>query len=287
VEVTLQNHDATPVAGTLRGHFGDVAFETPVRLAASETKAVKLDPATHPALRLHNPKLWWPVGYGEASLYPVELKFESERRGVSDEKSFQSGVRQFTSSEEGGALRLVDQRAALRERAGATGAFGESMLRYRAHASTTRPCATTREMNLTMIRNWVGQIGDDAFMKPATGMASWCGRTSGWLTRGTVGPVGQRKCSCTTRGTSSCGSATMPRWTYCGRNEGFRRTVLDDGLRQMLAELQPGLHYIGSSADNVVSGPRAVIKPCQRNSTSPSGRRRNCTANWACRTSSR
>ena len=253
VEVTLQNHDATPVAGTLRGHFGDVAFETPVRLAASETKAVKLDPATHPALRLHNPKLWWPVGYGEASLYPVELKFESERRGVSDEKSFQSGVRQFTSSEEGGALRLWINGRRFVARGGNWG-FGESMLRYRAREYDTA-VRYHREMNLTMIRNWVGQIGDDAFYEACDrhGVVVW---QDFWLANPWDGPDpsdnemflhNARDFVLRIRNHASLG-------LYCGRNEGFPPKVLDDGLRQMLAELQPGLHYIGSSADNVVSG---------------------------------
>jgi hypothetical protein len=41
---------------------------------------------------------------------------------------------------------------------------------------------------------------------------------------------------------------------YCGRNEGFPPKPLDDGIRSTLAELHPGLHYIPSSADEVVSG---------------------------------
>jgi beta-galactosidase/beta-glucuronidase len=41
---------------------------------------------------------------------------------------------------------------------------------------------------------------------------------------------------------------------YCGRNEGYPPKPLDDGIRETLAELHPGLHYISSSADDVVSG---------------------------------
>ena len=41
---------------------------------------------------------------------------------------------------------------------------------------------------------------------------------------------------------------------YCGRNEGYPPKPLDDGIRAALAELHPGLHYIPSSADDVVSG---------------------------------
>ncbi len=253
VEVTLQNHDATPVAGTLRGRFGDVAFETPVRLAASETKVVKLDPATNPALRLHNPKLWWPVGYGEASLYPVELKFESERRGVSDEKSFQSGVRQFTYSEEGGALRLWINGRRFVARGGNWG-FGESMLRYRAREYDAA-VRYHRDMHFTMIRNWVGQIGEDAFYEACDrhGIVVW---QDFWLANPYDGPdpddngLFMRNVRDTVLRIRSHPSIGL----YCGRNEGQPPKPLDAGMRQALAELHPGLHYIPSSADDTVSG---------------------------------
>jgi hypothetical protein len=41
---------------------------------------------------------------------------------------------------------------------------------------------------------------------------------------------------------------------FCGRNEGFPPQPIDDGLRAMTAELEPGSHYISSSADGPVSG---------------------------------
>jgi hypothetical protein len=253
VEVTLVNHDAQPAVGTLRGRFGDIAFETPVRLAAAETKIMKLDPATHPALRLQHPRLWWPAGYGEPNLYPVELKFEMDGKGISDEKSFLTGVRQFTYSEEGGALRLWINGRRFVARGGNWG-FGESMLRYRAREYDTA-VRYHREMNLTMIRNWVGQIGDDAFYEACDrhGVVVW---QDFWLANPWDGPDpadnemflrNARDFVLRIRNHPSIG-------LYCGRNEGFPPPVLDDGLRQILAELHPGLHYIGSSADNVVGG---------------------------------
>jgi hypothetical protein len=43
-----------------------------VTIEAGSKKTVKLNPSTTPALRLANPKLWWPAGYGDPSLYPVD-----------------------------------------------------------------------------------------------------------------------------------------------------------------------------------------------------------------------
>ena len=41
---------------------------------------------------------------------------------------------------------------------------------------------------------------------------------------------------------------------YCGRNEGFPPEQIDKALRRIVKEDHPGLHYISSSADEVVSG---------------------------------
>jgi hypothetical protein len=41
---------------------------------------------------------------------------------------------------------------------------------------------------------------------------------------------------------------------YCGRNEGFPPPQIEQGIRKTLGDLHPGLHYIPSSADQVVSG---------------------------------
>ncbi len=110
IEVTLHNHIAENVKGTLQGKFGDVKFVKPVTLDASESKTIRLDPSTNPSLRLKNPKLWWPNGYGEQNLYDVELKFVSSDGSESDVKAFKTGIRKMTYSEEGGALKNLGQR---------------------------------------------------------------------------------------------------------------------------------------------------------------------------------
>ena len=162
-------------------------------------------------------------------------------------------MRQFTYSEEGGALRLWINGRRFVPRGGNWG-FGESMLRYRAREYDAA-VRYHREMNLTMIRNWVGQIGDEAFYEACDrhGVVVW---QDFWLANPWDGPDpadngmflrNARDFVLRIRNHASIG-------LYCGRNEGFPPPVLDDGLRQMLAELHPGLHYIGSSADQVVSG---------------------------------
>jgi hypothetical protein len=253
LEVTLRNLDAQPVSGVLRGSFGDQKFELPVTLEASSSKTVKLDASTTPILHLQNPKLWWPAGYGDPNLYPVELKFEVADQGTSDAKSFLAGVRQFTYSEEGGSLRMWINGRRFIPRGGNWG-FSESMLRYRAREYDAA-IRYHSDMHMNMIRNWVGQIGEDAFYEASDrhGIVVW---QDFWLANPWDGPEpndndlflrNARDTVARIRNHASIG-------LYCGRNEGFPPEPLEKGIRQTLADLHPGIHYIPSSADVVVSG---------------------------------
>ena len=173
IQATLRNLEPHPVTGTLRARFGTVVVETPVTLDASETKTVAITPATQPALRLANPKLWWPVGYGEPNLYPVTLSFLVDGK-VSDTTSFETGIRQFTYSEDGGVLKLwINGRRFIAQAA----VIGDSPSRCCAiaHGSTTQRCKYHRDEHFNMIRNWVGQTGDEAFYEAAdrNGVVVW------------------------------------------------------------------------------------------------------------------
>ncbi len=253
IEVSLRNHESRAIEGTLRGRFGEVSFEQDLTVEASATKKIVLNPSTHPALRLQNPRLWWPVGYGEPNLYNVELRFETADNARSDAKSFQAGVRQMAYSEEGNALKIWINGRRFVPRGGNWG-FGESMLRYRAREYDVA-VDYHRDMNFTMIRNWVGQIGDDEFYEACDrhGVMVW---QDFWLANPWDGPdpddndMFMRNATdfvLRIRNHPSIG-------LYCGRNEGYPPKPLEEGIRKALAEMHPGLHYISSSADDVVSG---------------------------------
>jgi hypothetical protein len=252
LEATLVNHSAAAVSGKLRGRFGDAAFEQAVTVAANASKTVKLDPAAEPALRLRNPKLWWPNGYGDPNLYRVEMEFAAGG-AVSDSKSFNAGVRRFTYSEEGGALRIFINGRRFVARGGNWG-FPESMLRYRAREYDAA-LRYHRDMNFTMIRNWVGQTGDEAFYDACDryGIVVW---QDFWLANPWDGPdpddnamflANARDYVLRMRHHPSIG-------LYVGRNEGYPPEPIERGLRGILAELAPAIHYIPSSADDVVTG---------------------------------
>jgi hypothetical protein len=256
IEVGLVNHRASAVAGTLRARFGTIEVTQEVSVPGASTTVVTLDPSQHVALRLKNPELWWPVGYGEPHLYDVEIRFEAagaDGPKVLDKKSLKFGIRQMTSSEAGGKLTLFVNGRRFVCRGGNWG-FGESMLRYRAREYDAA-VRYHREMNFTMIRNWVGQIGDEAFYEACDrhGVMVW---QDFWLANPWDGPVpdddamfmsNARDFISRIRNHASIG-------LYCGRNEGYPPKVLEEGLRKALVELHPGIQYIPSSADDVVSG---------------------------------
>jgi hypothetical protein len=263
VEVMLKNHTATPVSGKLVGKYGTAGFEQEVTLLASESRVLNLNPSTHPALKLQNPKLWWPKGYGEQNLYDVELKFVTDGN-VSDWKIFKSGVRQMTFNEDSSTLTLFVNGRRFIGRGGNWG-FSESNLNYRRREYDIS-VGYHADMNFTMIRNWVGQTGDEEFYEACDkhGIMVW---QDFWLANPVDGPDpyypeifldNAEDYVKRIRNHPSIG-------LYCGRNEGFPPPVIDTAIHAFLPVLHPGIHYIPSSADVVVNGhgPYRALPPKQ------------------------
>jgi hypothetical protein len=253
VQADLVNHQTKPITGTLRGRLGDARFEQRVTIAGSSRKTVKFDPSAYATLRFDNPKLWWPAGYGEPHLYDCELSFDISGGRTSDVKTFQAGLRQMTYSEEGAALKIYVNGRRLVPKGGNWG-FSESMLRYRAREFDSA-VRYHRDMNFTMIRNWVAQTGQDELFEACDrhGIVIW---QDFWLANPWDGPEPEdnelfmsnaRDFILRIRNHASIG-------LYCGRNEGMPPEPLETGLRKLLDELHPGLHYISDSAHGVVSG---------------------------------
>jgi hypothetical protein len=253
VEVTLKNNSTEAITGKLKGTYGNLAsFEKEVSLASSETKTIKLDPSNTPALKLNHPRLWWPKGYGEPYLYDVALSFETGGK-ISDSKQFKSGVRQMDFNEDNYTLSLfVNGRRFIGF--GGNWGFGESNLNYRGREYDIA-VAYHADMNFTMIRNWVGQIGDDEFFEACDrhGVMVW---QDFWLANPGDGPNPYDNALFMSnvhdfvkriRNHPSIG-------IYVGRNEGNPPDALDIPIREFLAKEHPGIHYISNSAMGVVSG---------------------------------
>ena len=253
IELTLCNHQQSPVKGLLRGTFGTISFEQPVALDSLESKIIILNSSTLHSLHIHHPKLWWPNGYGAQYLYPVKLAYVTADGNLSDEKSFNAGVREMSYSEKDTVLRFWVNGKRFVGKGGNWG-FSESMLRYRAREYDVA-VRYHKEMNFTMIRNWVGQVPDDEFFEACDrhGIMIW---QDFWLANPVDGPNPNDNSLFLNnvndfvkriRNHPSLG-------LYCGRNEGNPPAALDSSIRIALRQLHPDIHYISSSSFSVVSG---------------------------------
>ena len=159
----------------------------------------------------------------------------------------------MTYSEDGGVLRIWINGRRFIPRGGNWG-FGESMLNYRRREYDIA-VRYHSEMNFTMIRNWVGQVGDEAFFAACDrhGVMVW---QEFWLANPADGPdPADNELFMLNVNDSVLHFRNHPSiGIYCGRNEGNPPKPLDDGIRKVLAEKHPGLHYISNSAFGVVGG---------------------------------
>ena len=253
IEVTLINKTDNLVSGELTGAFGKINFKFPVELKACESKTVVLDPSVILSLRLHNPRLWWPNGYGAQNLYRVHLDYRTVEGALSDEKTFLTGIREMAYSDSGGALRIWVNGKRFIARGGNWG-FSEDLLRYRSREYDIA-VRYHKEMNFTMIRNWVGQTGDDAFYDACDkyGIMVW---QDFWLANPLDGPDPNDDSMFISnvadyvkriRNHPSIG-------LYVGRNEGNPPPTIDSANSRIVAEFHPGVRYIPNSAFGDVSG---------------------------------
>jgi Glycosyl hydrolase 2 galactose-binding domain-like/Exo-beta-D-glucosaminidase Ig-fold domain/F5/8 type C domain/Glycosyl hydrolases family 2 len=253
VEVTLINHDPKTINGTLTGNYGRIQFGKAVTIDPGSSEVVRIDPAENASLHLINPKLWWPKGYGRQNLYEVRLAFKTEDGAISDKTEFLSGVREMSFNEDNDILNIYINGRRFIGRGGNWG-FSESNLEYRSREYDIA-VAYHADMNFTMIRNWVGQTGDDEFFDACDryGVMVW---QDFWLANPVDGPDPDdpamfiRNADDFIKRIRNHPSIGL----YCGRNEGNPPPVIDSALRKMISELHPGMLYIANSAMGVVSG---------------------------------
>ncbi len=251
-EVIVKNHDEKAVQGILSGRIGDIRFEQPVKLKAHEEKTIRFTPDVYPQLHMRHPRLWWPNGYGTPYLYDANFTFRIAGT-VSDSKDFKTGIRQLSYNEDNHTLNLYVNGRRFVGRGGNWG-FSESNLNYRKREYETA-VAYHADMHFTMLRNWVGMTGDEELYEACDkyGILIW---QDFWLANPADGPdpldetmflANAEDYVKRIRNHASIG-------LYCGRNEGFPPESIDQNLRRIIKEKHPDLHYISSSADDVVSG---------------------------------
>jgi hypothetical protein len=94
IVVPVRNADSSSRQVTVSASFDDVRVSQSVTVAAGETVDVTFAPAAFGQLRLRNPKLWWPNGYGNPDLHELTLVAAVDG-GESDRRTTRFGIRQF------------------------------------------------------------------------------------------------------------------------------------------------------------------------------------------------
>lgn len=245
--VRVTNNTSRPVTTTVSGWIGSIRFEQPVRLAPQESRDVAFSPDNFPQLRRQPMRLWWPNGYGEPYLYDAGFS------AAGDEVRYKAGIREVAYEDMDTALKIFVNHQRIMVMGGNWG-FSETNLNYRAREFDAA-VRYHHDMNMTMIRNWVGQTGSEAFFVACDryGLMVW---QDFWLANPWDGPdpADNEMFMDNARDFISRIRRHPSLALYCGRNEGYPPEVLDQGLRQSVAALHPQLGYISSSADDGVSG---------------------------------
>lgn len=94
IEVPLTNTGENAIDGDLTASFDDVTVTKPVHLLDGET-LIRLEPSDYQQLKVKNPRLWWPNGYGEPTLHRLKVSFATN--GIkSDEREIDFGMREVS-----------------------------------------------------------------------------------------------------------------------------------------------------------------------------------------------
>jgi exo-1,4-beta-D-glucosaminidase len=177
VTVYAELHNATghAVKAMVAGSAAGAHFEQPVELSAHEDRTVVFTPETAPALRIHNPKPWWPYQMGQPHLERLTMRVSIDGK-IADEQSVDFGLREITSefTANGSRLFRVNGRPILIRGAG----WSQDMLLRSNEGRLRDQIRMVRDMNLNTIR-LEGKLETESFFRLADEqgilvMLGWC-----------------------------------------------------------------------------------------------------------------
>jgi exo-1,4-beta-D-glucosaminidase len=175
VYAELHNATDTSIKGTVSGAALGVKFEKPIELAAHEDQTIAFSPEQFPALRIENPKPWWPRQMGEPHLEHLTVSFTTDGH-VTDEQSANFGIREITSelTSNGSRLFRINGKPLLIRGAG----WSQDMLLRTDDKRLRSQFDLVEDMNLNTIR-LEGKLETDDFFRLADErgilvMLGWC-----------------------------------------------------------------------------------------------------------------
>ena len=250
--VIVANHAQKEITGTLYGWIGDIKFNRELTLAPMEETEVCFMPDEYAVLKEQKMNLWWPVGYGEPNLYDAGYEFVVGKN-VADKISYNAGIREMTYTDTMTCLKLYVNGKRFIPLGGNWG-FSEHNLNYRGREYDIA-VKYHKDMNFNMIRNWVGQTGDEEFYE-ACDRHGVMVMQDFWLANPVDGPNQGNEDMFVDNAVDYVKRIRRhPSIAfYCGRNEGDPTPTLNAALESTVAAWNPGLLYIPNSADYGLTG---------------------------------
>ena len=263
INLNLNNASDRTQSGSLRISIApdnfkgiSVTFSQNQNLAAKQSLAINLGPETIKELTIHQPKIWWPNGYGAPNLYRMRIQFISGKQ-IFDDTSFVFGIRTVGSmaSDVNGWVRrdfyVNGKKVHL-----VGGAWVPDMMLNRDSLRYAYELRLCRNANVNLVRIWGGGIGEtDEFYELADryGLMVWqdfwiTGDTHGEF-KGTPnwplqGDVYVKNIISTIYRIRNHPSLLV--WT--GGNEGHAREELYNAMRDNVAQLDGTRPFIPSSS---------------------------------------
>ena len=247
--ITNQEITATIKGRILPGDGGASAVQSYSQVVTVPAKSVV--PVTI-SMTLENPNLWWPNRYGDQYLYTNESTVEIDGK-VSDTKTFRFGVRELTWTNTG-ILKIMVNGVRIYCSGGNWG-MDEAMLRFTTYEQYDIAVRLHKEQNYVMIRNWVGQTGNEYFYDACDkyGILVF---DDFWLANPGDGPNPTDEDMFMENAVDKIKVVRKHPSVafYCGRNEGNPPASLDAKMRAAVAEYDSSRYYVSNSASGQLSG---------------------------------
>ncbi|MBE9585819.1 beta galactosidase jelly roll domain-containing protein [Mucilaginibacter sp. JRF] len=165
VQASLKNTTNTAVNGHVKVTIqpGNISFNGPaISIKANSASMVNYNANEFKQLAINNPKLWWPNGYGAQILYTLKLSFVSDG-GLTETAVKRFGIRKVTTDTTAlkGPMRVYVNGQPILLKGGNWG-MSDYMLKVRGKDYEPR-IRLHKEMNFNTIRNWTGEVTDEAF----------------------------------------------------------------------------------------------------------------------------
>ncbi len=264
LNLNLSNHGAKPSNGTLSVTINpenftgsSLQFSKEITIAANAQSAVALNSSNTTQLLVKQPRLWWPNGYGQANLYRIRLKYETNGT-CTDDTSFVFGIRTISTKAEevpGKLLRreffVNGQRIQL-----TGGAWVPDMMLNRDSARYDAELHLCRNSNINLVRIWGGGVTpNDTFFDLADryGLLVWSdfwvtGDTHGEFKGSTDWPLQPEIFEKNVTNTiyRIRNHASLLLWT--GGNEGHIRKDVYEKMRESVIKLDGTRPFIPSSS---------------------------------------